>query len=317
VLVFIVGLMLLWVLGPKVPVDRTIRTFDLPADLDGYLHASEARFADIVSNTEKTIIWAHPDQKQQTPVSIVYLPGFSATRQETAPLADILAQRLGANLFYTRLTGHGRGGQAMAEATVNDWLNDTVEALEIGRRIGEKVIVIGTSTGGTLATWLATYDHSDDVAAYILISPNYMPKPAAAPFLTLPWAHRILPLFFGDTWTWEPTNPLHAAYWATSHPISAVFTMMRLVQLVRQTDVNHIQCPALFILSTQDQVVRPAATEKMYARFGSPNKKKVYIENSQDPRYHVIAGDILSPNTTEPIAQIIADFVTPLLRAYP
>jgi esterase/lipase len=220
---------------------------------------------------------------------------------------------LGANLFYTRLTGHGRGGQPMAEATVNDWLNDTVEALEIGRRIGEKVIVIGVSTGGTLATWLGTYDHSDDIVAYILISPNYMPKPAAAPFLTLPRAHHILPLFFGDTWTWEPTNPLHGTYWATSHPISAVFTMMRLVQLVRRSDVSQIQGPALFILSTQDQVVRPAATEKMYARFGSTINKKVYIENSQDPRHHVLAGDILSPNTTELIAQLIADFVTPLL----
>ena len=58
---------------------------------------------------------------------------------------------LGANLFYTRLTGHGQDGAAMAEGSVNAWINDYAEAMAIGRAIGDKVVVIGTSTGASLA----------------------------------------------------------------------------------------------------------------------------------------------------------------------
>ena len=314
ILLLIAGFIILFLAGPRIPVDVTIRTFEIPEDVDSYVKASEARCADILANTEKTIIWANPAQKQKTPVAIIYVHGFAATRQETAPLSELVAQQLGANLFYTRLTGHGRGGQAMAEATVNAWLNDAVEAFEIGRRIGEKVLIIGTSTGGTLATWLATMDHAEDILACILISPNFLPQHPAARLLTLPWAHILFPLIVGKTWTWKPVNQLHESYWATSHPSSAIFTMMRLVQLVRTADLRQIRCPVFVILSTQDQIVRPDETEKMYARFSAPIKKKVYLEDSQDPKHHVLAGDILSPNTTETVARMISDFVTPLLR---
>ena len=38
-------------------------------------------------------------------------------------------------------------------------------------RLGERVVVVGCSTGGTLATWLAA--SGADLAALVLISPNY------------------------------------------------------------------------------------------------------------------------------------------------
>ena len=55
------------------------------------------------------------------------------------PLPDKVAAALGANLFYTRLTGHGQDGAAMAEGSVNAWINDYAEAMAIGRAIGGKV----------------------------------------------------------------------------------------------------------------------------------------------------------------------------------
>lgn len=67
-------------------------------------------------------------------LNLVYLHGISATRQETAALAEIVAKRLEANLFYTRLTGHGRTGEALLDGSVRAWFNDTVEAFDIGQR---------------------------------------------------------------------------------------------------------------------------------------------------------------------------------------
>ncbi|HXV99346.1 MAG TPA: hypothetical protein VEC93_13065, partial [Anaerolineae bacterium] len=158
------GLMILFLAGPTAKIDLNRRPIDLPEDLDGYLAESEAQFPDLISDTGKTIIWANA-AKTKTPLALIYLHGFTATRQEAAPLCDNIAARLGANLFYTRLTGHGRSGQALGAAMANDWLNDTLEALEIGKRLGDKVIVIGSSTGGTLATWHALQADDEAVLA--------------------------------------------------------------------------------------------------------------------------------------------------------
>lgn len=313
VIFLICAAIVVFLTGPRVPIDPTIREFNLPADLDAYLRMAEARFSDLVPHTEKTIVWADPIKKQQTPVSIIYLHGFSATRQETVPLADMVARELGANLFYTRLTGHGRPAEFMGAATVNDWLNDAAEALAIGRRLGEKVIVLSVSTGGTLATWLAAWDRSEDVLAYILISPNFMPAKAESRLLMLPWAKILVPLVYGKIWHWTPVNALHGQYWTTDYPMAANITMMGLVQFVRKLDFSQMRRPVLVCLSHKDEVVNPHETEKYYARIGTAIKQKIVIDDAQDPRQHVIAGDILSPNTTQRIANLIVDFVRPLM----
>jgi pimeloyl-ACP methyl ester carboxylesterase len=246
VFVFIVIVVVVFLAGPRVKVDTTLRPFPLPDDLDTYLAESENRFDDIRPNTEKTIIWAgQPGQK--TAVSIIYLHGFSATRQETAPLSDKLAAELGANLFYTRFTGHGRIGRALAEATVNDWLNDTMEALAIGRRLGERVIVIGVSTGATAATWLAAQPDLDDVLAFIFISPNYGPYDRSADILAWPWGEQIAIALIGPERNWEPSNEAHGRYWTLRYPTKALLPMIGLVKLTRQTDLSRIIRPILVI----------------------------------------------------------------------
>lgn len=286
----------------------------LPDDLDAYLAAQEARYADVAAYAKKTICWADAARKQRTPLAVVYLHGFSANRQETAPLADLVAARLGANLFYTRLTGHGRPSHALGDATVEEWLADTVEAMEIARRLGEKIVVIAVSTGATLATWFAAHDQSNDVLAHVLLSPNFMPAKRMAKFVTFPFSRRIIPLLFGKTWRWKPANALHAQYWSGDYPMTANITMMQLVRLVRKADVERIHTPALFFLSPHDQVVNPAETEKMFARFGSKIKQKIYVTDSQDARGHVLAGDVFSPATTPKIASQIVNFLTELPR---
>ncbi len=73
--------------GPRVRVKETYGPPILPADFDAYLAGAESQLSDITPNTEKKIIWAGvPGAK--TPLSIVYLHGFTATRQEL-PLIHI------------------------------------------------------------------------------------------------------------------------------------------------------------------------------------------------------------------------------------
>jgi esterase/lipase len=302
--------------GPRVAVDRQLHEVQLPADLDQYLAASEARYPDITPNTEKTIIWAYPD-KRKTALSVIYLHGFSATRQETAPLSEQIAKQLGANLFYTRLTGHGRSGAAMAEASVNDWLNDSQEALQIGAQLGERVLVIATSTGATLATWLGTQPQSKNVLAYAMISPNFSPKDPAAQILTWPWAQHFAPLLIGPEHHWQPRNEAQARYWSHRFPTQALLPMMALVDYVHELPVESIKTPVLMIYSADDQVVSPDATVQMFARFGATPKQLLALADTQDDSHHVLAGAILSPADTPRVEAAIMQFIQPLLIAQP
>lgn len=98
---------------------------------------------------------------------------FSATGRESAPLSDRVATQLGGNLFYARLTGHGRSDDALGESSVNAWINDTVEAITIGEEIGEEVILMASSTGASLLAWLSANRHlSDDIRAWSLSHPT-------------------------------------------------------------------------------------------------------------------------------------------------
>ncbi|WP_420641449.1 alpha/beta hydrolase [Candidatus Leptofilum sp.] len=310
-LLIILVLALVFLAGPHVAVDTEIAPATLPDDLDSYLAASEAQFSDIVPNTEKTIIWAG-EPGQQTEFAVVYLHGFSATRQESVPLSDNVAAELGANLFYTRFTGHGRSGEAMAEATVNDWLNDTWEAYQIGQRLGEKVIVIGLSTGGTAATWLAAQPDTDNLLATVLISPNFGPNDPTSEILTWPWAEQIVNVVIGPERSWEPANEGHAQYWTERYPTRAILPMMGLVKLTRRADLAGIQSPVLLIYSPNDMVVSPAKTEEIYAQIGAASKDIASITDAQDEDSHVLAGDILAPKDTARMQQIILDFVAEL-----
>lgn len=282
---------------------------DRPDLLDNYLIASEARIAGIRRDCEKKIIW-YGSRRRQRDLAIVYLHGFSASRMETWPLCDRLAEGLEANLFYTRLTGHGRDGKAMATATVRDWQADALEALAVGRLLGRKIILVGTSTGGTLATWLAAQPSTAGLLfSLILISPNFLPKNPLAAAVLWPPALRLLDRFFGGWRSFSVQHPDQARFWTVRYPVKAIGTMMQLVRLSWQLDLESFAAPLLMMVNPWDRVINVSAALFRYRAFGSPYKKKVLFRGNRDPGRHVLAGEILSPETTEKALAIMRAFV--------
>lgn len=302
--------------GPQVEVIEQPFSTVLPTDLDDYLARAEATYPDITPGAEKTILWADP-QRQQTDLAIVYLHGFSATRQETAPLSDELAQSLDANLFYTRLAGHGRSAAALGEVTAGDWLTDAEEALAIGKRLGRQVIIIGTSTGGTLATWLAVRRSDPQVLAYVLISPNFGPKDPAAQVLTWPWASYFTPWLMGPQRQWTPLNEQQARFWNHVYPTRALLPMMALVKAVNALPLEQTKAPILLIHAADDTVVSAEAATQAFQRFGSAQKQRIALQHSQDPSHHVLAGRIIAPSDTARVRPLIEEFLESLPRQQP
>jgi len=283
----------------------------LPADLDGWIAARERSVAGVtplVAGTDKRLLWR--DGRRRTRYSVVYLHGFSATRREIAPVPERVAAALGANLFETRLAGHGRVLDPLAGVSAEDWLDDAAEALAIGAAIGDDVIVIGTSTGATLAAAMASDETFGPVSLLVMISPNFGPRDDNARWLTRPAGPLLVRLMYGETRTWQPHNELQARYWSTTYPYSAAVEMMRLVDHVEAELPLAIDADLLVFLSPADSVVSADAIVTAVAAIDAPRKRTVEMVQPGDPSNHVLAGDILSPSTTDRVVADIVNFVT-------
>lgn len=294
--------------GPRVDLDATVHPLALPRDLDSYLERTESTCQALVPGTEKKIVWARTPGEQSA-LALVYVHGFSASRQDTAPLAEMVARRLDANLFSTRLTGHGCGGEAMSTGSVQAWVNDLHEAMEIGRRLGRRVVLMGISTGGTLALWQAARENPEAVAALVLLSPNFGPADRRTVILTWPWGAQLAELLVGKTRSWQPVNEEQGRYWTSSYPVRALLPMMGMVKLVRSLELEEVRIPTLVVYSPEDKLVDVTAILAAFHRLGAARKLLVACPGVGDPYGHVLAGDILSPVTTEPVASSVVDFV--------
>ncbi len=300
--------------GPRVKIDTTLHPLFLPPDLDTYLAQTEAVHDDIVPGTEKKIVWAQVPG-EQTALALVYIHGFSASRQDTAPLAAMVAGQLHANLYSTRLSGHGRGSGGMLDGSVNAWVNDMREAVEVGKRLGRQVVLMGVSTGGTLATWQAAQGDpggGPEIGALVLLSPNFGPADRRTTILTWPWGAQLAELLVGKTRSWQPINEAHGQYWTHSYPVRALVLMMGVVKLARSLDLATIKVPTLIVYSPDDKTVDPQAIIAAFQEIGAEKKKLFPYRGAGDPDQHVLAGDILSPDSTEPVARSIVEFLAGL-----
>jgi esterase/lipase len=253
-------------------------------------------------------VWASPDH-QKTPWAVVYVHGFSASRMETAPVADLVAKELGANLFYTRLSGHGLPGAALGQVSAQDWLADTVEAIRIGQTLGEKVLVISCSTGSTLSTWLETSSYANAVQAHVFISPNFGLKDKRSELLNGHWGKQIAMAITGPELKFPDVSEQESTAWTKSYPTSALFPMMALVKKVRESDAQLFKTPLLVLYSADDQTVDPLETQKFFERIGSPSKKLELVSYSQSEGQHVLAGEIRDPKSVEPMVKTIVKWL--------
>jgi len=299
-----------WWLTPPAVSDFNPAVPQPVADPDAWIAErdtiADERFG-LVAGTEQRIRWQTPGER--TPFVVVHLHGFSASRQETAPLADTIADALGANLYEARLTGHGHASEPMAGASAEAWIMDAAQALSIGNALGNSLIVLSTSTGGTLSLAMIGHPLMENVDTLAMISPNLMPADPAARWLTRPAGPLIAKLMVGETRSWSAHNELQERFWTTSYPTEAVVEVMRLVDRARSRLSATIDHDVIMFVSPGDRVISPDAARAAFDALDAPRKRWIEVETAEDPSSHVLAGDILSPGTTRRIAAQIVSFV--------
>ncbi|MBB2156669.1 alpha/beta fold hydrolase [Gluconacetobacter diazotrophicus] len=169
---------------PSVPRD--------PAALDAWIAAGEKAAGPLRPDTRARVVWADPAHPARTACAIVYLHGFTASQGEGAPLHTGLARLFGCNLYLARLPGHGlRAPDAMRGLTAARLMQGAATALAIGGAIGDRVVVVGSSTGGTLALALAAR-YPRRVAGLVLWSPLVRERGDRLDPLFRPWGTDLM-----------------------------------------------------------------------------------------------------------------------------
>lgn len=307
VLVFGILISILFELGPRIDLSGEIHTVELPEDLsklDDFFADREAVYKNLVPGTEKGIVW-YSKKPQKTPLSLVYVHGFGASRREISPVTEHLAQDIGANLFFTRLKGHGLGPDGFRKLRVLDWMEDLSEALAVGQRIGERVIVVASSTGAALAVWAASMGAGID--GLILVSPNFGLANKASAIIAWPWGRLWVRLLLGKYRRFEPLSELQARYWTCKQHTDGLFAMMGAVLLAKGADLSQVTVPTLMLYTDKDDVVSIPAAKEAFRHIGSHRKEIRCISDGCD---HVLAGSATCPGTVDEVEEIMARFIS-------
>ena len=310
----------LYLLGPRLRFVPAGSPPNLPRRLDqltGWLAQREAQQPDIIAGTQKEIVWRDRGTPARTRYAVVYVHGFSASRREIDPFPRLVADALGANAFYTRLSGHGSGDpDAMGRIQPSDWYQDALEAIAVGRTVAERIVLVATSTGVTLSTVLVER-FPQDIHALIALSPNYGPANRAAWVTAGPWGVQLARLLPGDHLSWESSSELHERYWTTRYPSTAIPLMMSLVAYGRRINHRALRVPLIQFSAPGDQVIDYRRSIRVFERWGAaatpqPLKKLVLVHDSSEPEQHVITGEIRSPENTGRLAAQAVEFLRKL-----
>jgi esterase/lipase len=269
------------------------------SELKDWIDTQESTFDNIKPDNASQLEF-YDSIPQKTAYSILYLHGFSASTGEGDPVHRNIARALKANIYLPRLSDHGLIEQEpMFNFTGQKYLDSASEALAVAKKIGEKVIVISSSTGGTLSLILG---NDPQIAALLLFGPNveiYDPK---SKLLTLPWGLQIAEWVLGSKYhNMNKITEKKKNYWTIRYRLESTVELQKLVETGMRPEVfQRITAPVFMGYyykneEEQDKVVSIPAMLRMFDQLGTPEdkKQKVAFPEAGD---HVIISHLSTPN---------------------
>ena len=290
----------IYFLGPHPSPARfnnTLPNIPTIANLDSFVKAGEKQHK-IKPNNEAKIVWADSTHAE-TEYAIVYLHGFSASQMEGAPVHENIAKAFHCNLYLARLAEHGIDTtEDLLNLTAEKYWESAKQAYAIGKKLGKKVILISTSTGGTLSLQLAAA--FPEIAGLVMYSPNIEINNPAAPLLNNPWGLQIARAVKGGNYADIPfKNAEYPKYWNTHYRMESTVELQNLIEAtMTKATFEKINQPCLALYyykdeANQDNVVKVSAIKNMLAAIKTPEhlKRGVAIPNAGN---HVLGSPIVS-----------------------
>jgi esterase/lipase len=317
---------LVYLLGPKPPKPQLNK--DLPSvsasinNIGDYIRQYDSQQT-IRPDNETRIFWANDSVKERTDFAVLYLHGFSASWYEGFPAHLNFARHFGCNLYIPRLASHGiETEDPLIDMTPDALWESAKEALMVARGIGKKIIIMGTSTGGTLALKLAA-DFPEYVEGLILYSPNIRINNGAAFLLSKPWGLQIGRKSVGGKYriTNEDFESKDCQYWYCKYRMEATVYLQQLVETTMKKETYQNVTAPVFLgyyykdEKNQDQTVRVDAMLTMFDELGTAPESKVKVA-FPEAGDHVIACELTSGCYNEVTAETIK-FGEKVLRLKP
>lgn len=265
------------------------------------------------------LIW-NENTPSKTEYAVVYLHGFSASPAENESLYTLFSKRYKTNLYAPRLFKHGlKDKEPLLGFTAEGYLESAKKGLAIGRKIGEKVILICTSTGATAGLYLAA--NHPEVHALILISPNVDVYDTNSNLITKPWGKQILKAVYGGNYqTWEPPNGADK-FWYGKYRIEAIIQLKTLIQAsMKKETFKKIKQP-LFMgyyfknEAEQDKTVSIKRMLEMFEQTSTPSLEKVK-KAFPNAKNHSIASHYFNKNYLK-VQEEVFDFTEKILKIKP
>ncbi len=85
--------------------------------------------------------------------------------------------------------------------------------------------------------------------------------------------------------------------------------MMALVEHVRTMDLTGVRTPTLVLYNPDDRVVDAKETLRVVAGMSGTEPELRVVSATSDPSKHVLAGDILSPQSNEEVLATVLAFL--------
>ncbi len=299
ILLIILGLVAFYFSGPRpgpLVLNPTLSN-DLPSlyEIENLLAQREAKFS-LRKDNEARIVWA--DSIRKTDWVILYLHGFSASQGEGAPVHQNLAKRYGANLLLARLSGHGYQADQLSDFQAESAWEDAKRFLQFAKVLGQRVILMGTSTGSSFALNLAA-KYPDMVDGIVNLSPNVRVKDPTARLLNDPWGLQIAKMVIGEKRRVVSDSIEYAKYWDTLYTVQALVELEHLLEesLIPET-FSAVKQPCLNLCyykseEEQDQVVSVEHIEWMHEELGTQISEKQLVKLPKVGN-HVLASPIKS-----------------------
>lgn len=202
----------------------------------------------------------------KTEKAVIFFHGLTSCPAQGAELARAV-YALGYNVYLPRMFGHGEADPdtlALADLTAEHLVDLANSSTDLAQGLGDEVIVVGLSAGGTIATWIA--QNRSDVDHAIPVSPFL------GPFVVPPWATRAatnLVLGLPDMMFWvNPLAPVTAPESGYAFPRPSTHTLAQVMRLGQAVLMDAARSPPAvgnisLLLNEADVAVNNRVTEQL------------------------------------------------------
>jgi esterase/lipase len=317
ILIVLVVLVALYAVGPHpdaptLPGPSWTNIPNEPAAISSFLQAKEAQNGNLKPDNEGQIIYADSANPQKTKTVVLYIHGFSASPMEGNPLHKAIAKSLHANLVLARIEDHGEfpTDSTMAKASADKFYQSVENYFALAKKLGDEVIVLGTSFGGAMSLVLAT--KHPEIKALMLYGPCIAIKDPTAPLVDNPWGLQLARAVMRSDFRDIPSvSSGHKNYWSLHYRLEGIVAIQNfLTHEMTDETFEKVKVPVFLGYyyqdeTHQDNVVSVQAMRDMFPKLGSKIKKEQAFPLSG---YHVITSDILGKRVDLPI-QASLDFI--------